>query len=356
MNNSKHYSLLFLFISTILLNCGGESRCWQKFDPKPPTKKCLKSIIAFSRSDIWCVGDRGTILHYNGKTWESFNITKQTLYCVNGTSSNDIWIAGFNSTVLHFDGKKWTKVSPDLIKLDGYFVTLCINLDNGYEVLLGGFRPQKTLIRFLRKIIPSAKIVTDLGLLLPYEKGVLYRINNNGWREISLPDDVLKVNDIKTFSNGETIITTNTYNLYWFIGSGFKKQKIHAIPNKIWGPTSKKFWITLHPLTWLESSLCKYDHSRVKKENIEKIPFLKGLGGIHGIGEEAWAVGPLRSIYHYSNGSWELEEYDGYYGMFQFLSRDAYLMYDVYALSLNNVFAVGDCGALLEYKGRNFRK
>lgn len=147
----KNNQLTILCIILIFFSCGGSrSTAWKIFEPKPPTKNSLKSIIAFSTKDIWCVGDNGTILYYDGMEWNSFEITDQTLYCVNGTSSSNIWVVGLGNTVLHYNGYKWIDVSPQQNSNSiNNFLTI---YTSSYNVMIGGYRTTRKNESYTEKI------------------------------------------------------------------------------------------------------------------------------------------------------------------------------------------------------------
>jgi hypothetical protein len=75
----------------------------------------LNSCWGTSSSDMFFVGDKGTILHFNGTTFSKFpQVTTKHLYRVWGTSHDDVWATGFNqstaqSVLLHYDGSGWTE-------------------------------------------------------------------------------------------------------------------------------------------------------------------------------------------------------------------------------------------------------
>src|SRR5262249_3707406 len=58
------------------------------------------SVVFFS--DAWAVGDRATVLHWNGISWASVTIfglpAGVFLYAVDAVSSSDVWAAGAAST------------------------------------------------------------------------------------------------------------------------------------------------------------------------------------------------------------------------------------------------------------------
>jgi hypothetical protein len=68
-----------------------------------------------SSNDMFFVGDKGTIVHFDGANWMKFpKVTEKKLTSVWGTASNDVWSAGFNSStdesvLLHYDGTAWSE-------------------------------------------------------------------------------------------------------------------------------------------------------------------------------------------------------------------------------------------------------
>jgi hypothetical protein len=68
----------------------------------------LRNIWATSRSDVWVVGDQGTVLRYDGTRFSRVESgTSAALYAIDGTSAIDVWMAGEAGTVLHYDGKSF---------------------------------------------------------------------------------------------------------------------------------------------------------------------------------------------------------------------------------------------------------
>lgn len=71
-----------------------------------------------SATDVWLVGEKGRITHWDGATFaESASGTNATLFGVWATAPNDVWAVGGtpdgatsdNAIVLHYDGSTWKK-------------------------------------------------------------------------------------------------------------------------------------------------------------------------------------------------------------------------------------------------------
>ncbi len=73
----------------------------------------LHSAWGTSSSDMYFVGNYGTILHFDGTNWTRMSTpTTKNLGNIWGTASNDVWAVGYNSStgeseVLHYDGSSW---------------------------------------------------------------------------------------------------------------------------------------------------------------------------------------------------------------------------------------------------------
>ncbi len=85
------------------------------------TSAHLRSVWGTSASDVFAVGDNGTILRYDGTAWSALSSgTAACLYDVWGTSSSDFFAVGgsgpspadlawgSDGTILHYDGVSWS--------------------------------------------------------------------------------------------------------------------------------------------------------------------------------------------------------------------------------------------------------
>lgn len=95
--------------------CSKDGFCWEQPAPQGET---LRAAWAASASDVWLVGEHGSLLHYDGAGFVSHNLPQHTaLRDVHGSASDDVWAVGDRGLVFHFDGQQWK--SEDLSMLIG---------------------------------------------------------------------------------------------------------------------------------------------------------------------------------------------------------------------------------------------
>jgi hypothetical protein len=84
---------------------------WQKLPTH--TEAALRAVWGSSESDVFAVGDGGTILHYNGSRWSAMSSpTGENLHGVHGTGPDNVFAGGDNGTALHYDGVAWAALVP----------------------------------------------------------------------------------------------------------------------------------------------------------------------------------------------------------------------------------------------------
>ena len=75
------------------------------------TQQWLNAVWGSSATNVFAVGDNGTVLCYDGKNWIDMDSgTKEHLWGVWGSSAINVFAVGSNGTILHYDGK-WTAMS-----------------------------------------------------------------------------------------------------------------------------------------------------------------------------------------------------------------------------------------------------
>jgi len=75
----------------------------------------LNGVWGSSATDVFAVGDEGTILHHDGVRWVAMTSgTSHDLQAVWGHTPGDVYAAGAAGTVLYYNGYKWTRLALGL--------------------------------------------------------------------------------------------------------------------------------------------------------------------------------------------------------------------------------------------------
>ena len=78
-----------------------------------PSERDLYAVWCDSAEHVWVVGDRGTILFWNGDAWSAVESgTTANLRGVWSASADAAWTVGPTPTVLRWDGLSWTDDAP----------------------------------------------------------------------------------------------------------------------------------------------------------------------------------------------------------------------------------------------------
>jgi serine/threonine protein kinase len=86
--------------------CSADGWCWDA-----SWTGRLEGVWGSSRDDIWAVGERGIIRHFDGYLWRTVESgTVADLYEVRGSSRDDVWAVGDWGTILHWDGRAWSQL------------------------------------------------------------------------------------------------------------------------------------------------------------------------------------------------------------------------------------------------------
>jgi hypothetical protein len=75
-----------------------------------PTKDTLNAVWGISGECVFAVGNRGTILRFDGNSWTRVKSgTRKRLYAVWGIDENNVYAVGDDA--VHFDGEQWKQIN-----------------------------------------------------------------------------------------------------------------------------------------------------------------------------------------------------------------------------------------------------
>jgi len=110
----------------------------------------LTSIYAINADEIWCSSDAGSYVKWNGQEWESEWIPDRNggINAVWGTSSSNMYFVCDNGSIVHYNGTSFEKMETLMYQGDIVDVIFDINGWNEHVFLLGKRSSDWTYIAF----------------------------------------------------------------------------------------------------------------------------------------------------------------------------------------------------------------
>ena len=314
-SRSRYLSVLVVLLlaaALVALPAGGVSAAtdytWKWQNPLP-TGNHLTDVSALDANNVWAVGDVGTILHYDGDSWnQQESGTTEMLLGVSALDASNVWAVGgsFTSgTILHYDGNAWSEQESGMT--DIIWGVSALDANNVWAV-------------------------TDLGVILHYDgdawseqysgeeqslRGVSALDAENVWAVGQ--DGTILHYDGESWSEQESgatdmllgVSALDTENV-WAVGGGFESGIILHYDGESWSEQESGATMGLSTVSSLNAG-------------------------------NVWATGLGGAIFHYNGDFWSEEESGTNRGLC-----------GVSALDESNVWAVGDWGTILYNQGANW--
>ncbi|QTA78056.1 immunoglobulin-like fold-containing [Desulfonema limicola] len=272
---------------------------WEWMNPLPQGNT-IKAVWGSSGSDVFAVGLRGTILHYNGSVWSEMNSgTSNDLLGIWGSSASDVFAVGYIGTILHYDGDTWSEMSSDN--------------SNG---LLGIWGSSAS----------DVFVVDNYGNILHY--------NGNTWSEMS-SGNTNRLSGIWGSSASDVFAVGDSGTILHYDGNTWSEMSSDMTSqlNGVWGSSSSDIFAVGNSETILH-----YDGNTWSEMNSGTSNWLLGIWGSSN--SDVFAVGIYGTILHYDGNIWS-----------KMSSGNTNGLLSVWGSSNSDVFAVGGYGTILHYDG-----
>ena len=179
-----------------------------------PPHPHLYAVWATSPSDVFAVGDGGTVRRFDRSSWNQMAAgTTRSLVGVWGTSDTNVFAVGANGTILHFDGSSWSVMSSGTTQ--NLSNVWCASEDDVFVVGANGLilrfdgiewrAMNSNVAEYLYGVWGSSSrnvfAVGNLGTILRFDGGSWYALDSNfsqllrGVRGVSATD---------VFTSGDT--------------------------------------------------------------------------------------------------------------------------------------------------------
>ena len=348
-----------VFIS--LLGCSDEAT-----SPPPSAKKLswehplpqgnsLHDVWSASETDIFAVGDYGTVLHYNGSVWSRMeNVsTFDRLFAVWGTAGDNVYVAGENGKILHYNGSVW-KVAYQYVSSEPT-TFLAMWGFSATDIYVGGYGG--VLLHYdgtsWRKMETGTEdYITAIWGIAPDN---MYAVcNNNGrvlhydgtaWSQVANTQEHLWLDCIwgtsedNIYTFGHNTLPPGTIFGYHFDGSTWTPidagTLYNARINRIRGNSPDQIYA-------VGDATLFYDGTDWLPMTTPTVPMMFGLANAGN--DQLVAVGEYSAIMHYGSSSWssnfEMKELIGFSC--------------IWGSAADNIYAAGGSNSLMHYDGHSW--
>ncbi len=236
----------------------------------------LHGVWGASADDVWIVGSKGALLHWNGKVLVARKSgTEKDLYGVGGTGPNDVWLVGQDGIALHWNGVSLVEDSPADTKLT------------------------------LRAVASAGGVVFAVG-----DTGTIYLRDQTGWK---LQNSKASFNLFgiaaagvgQVWAVGEQGQAVKLSGGSWSVTSLPKANK--SLRAAATSPTGKFFAVG-------DASYLAGTNAGTWEVTLANDPENRDLHGIWASADnEAWAIGTKGALLHLSGKKWQMDQIAGTY-------------------------------------------
>lgn len=274
----------------------------------------LSAIWGSAPDDVWVVGERGTIAHYDGESWSLKDSgIPERLHSVHGSGPTDVWAVGEEGAILHWDGESWSMPQP---------------VQSG-ETLLGAWSA-------------SPDRLWVVGVSLGGNSGSLRHFDGDRWQRVLVPHssslwsvwgssakDVWAVGSNEEQAGFLMRGDGNAFDLHGYEGASLRG---------IWGSAPEDVWVVPY-----EGPFQHWDGESWTTFDVDPELRLRALAGTGK--DDVWAVGAQGAILHWDGERWERRP----------SGTDAQLI-AIWAASREDVWAVGASGAIVHWNGKAWQR
>ncbi|MCK4233594.1 T9SS type A sorting domain-containing protein, partial [candidate division WOR-3 bacterium] len=326
--------LCFCFFLANFMWADGE---WEWQNPLPQGNDLI-GLWGSSPDDIWTGGWTGTVVHYDGSSWnpEWLSGTSENIHTFWGTSAANIWMTAGGGEMWHFDGSSWTldtilpgaglalwglneddiwTASTNIYHYDGSMWSQYSNPTADYIFDIWGPHPD-TLLAVAHPPLP--------------EDGSILKYDGNEWTEIvGTPEALYELHG----TSGSDI---------WFVG--WNNYILHWDGDSLVQMTPPVFdcWWSVYCIApddvWIGGSEGDIIHWNGTSFEHYVSPLVAQVSKLWAsASDDVWGVGTGRgSIIHWNGTSWKAISHDAL--------PDISDLRDIWAADLSNIWVVGGIG------------
>jgi hypothetical protein len=288
-------SLAFIFLVSLSVSASDFSM-WTSMSSN--TTSDLHSIWGVTSTDVFAIGNSGTIIHYDGSKWASMSSnTTDDLHSIWGATGTDVFAVGSSGTIIHYDGSTWSSISSnttnDLHSVWGA---------TGTDVFAAG----------------------SSGIILHYDGSTWSSISSNTTNDLH---SIWGVTSTDVFAVGSSGMIIHYDGSTWALMSSNTTDDLHSI----WGTTGTDVFAV-----GSSGTIIHYDGSSWASMISRTTSDLHAVWGV--AGTDVFAGGNSGTIIHYDGSTWA--------SMNRNTTSD---LHGMWGFSSSDVFAAGWAGTIMRY-------
>ena len=256
-------------------------------------------------TEIFCVGEFGTIIYHDGSTWQSQ--ASGTIYNLNGvwgTSGSDVFTAGDNETIIHYNGTSWTQQNTAGANLNAIWGS---SADNVFAV-------------------------GDTGTILCYD-GSTWSPQTSGTS--------YNLNAVWGSSASDVFVAGDFFTLLHYNGSSWEKFETTTTQditlNGIWGYAANSVFAVGEEGTiiWYNGEIWALLSSELSPSIVLNEVWGASACNIYAVGQ----VSGYGTIFHFDGSTWSSQT--------DLISPSAVPLFGISGTSMRDIFAVGNGGTFV---------
>lgn len=313
------------------------------------TTERLNDVWVAPNGEGFAVGNNGIILRWNGAQWvHAASSVDQHLQGVWGTSDDNVYAVGYNGHILHFNGSNWSSMnSGTTIQLNdiwGHSENLIFAVGEGGTVLRYNGSSWSTQVSGTTKGLKGVSGSGANNVVAVGDDGMIIRFDGAGWSEMEDPDTDSNWNAVWVHHATDLVVVganqayTHFNGEYWMQYPNPPEPGYYPDFNALWAPTS-------------ESVLAVSGSGKITKITDEGWEY--PAGGFTNYLSDIWAF-EGDNAFAISNVEWDsgLFQYDGISWQpmleFGFPPQNA-----LWGFGPDQLYSVGEYGSFFLYDGED---
>ena len=255
--------LAILFFSIVGTQAYAQS--WTKM--KSPEGIYGYDILSFSAQDIYIVGYRGVIMHFDGTSWQKMDTpNRMPIWGIWGPDTNNVYAVGGNGVILYYNGISWTQ------------------MDSGTR-------------QWLYDIWG-----TDVNTIYAVGAGVILKYNGNNWTHMMIGDEFKTFFTICGNHENDVYAAGDFKRIYHYNGVGWTEIKA-VDADQIWGIFTSGMHIFAAG-TMINGHSMVYHNNGLQWVDTQ-LPVNADLWGLWGSSEnDVYCVGDSGTIVNFDGNKW----------------------------------------------------